>query len=281
MLSEHPVDVPREVLAKQAACEGILQELGSVLVAFSAGVDSTYLLALAVRTLGPERAVAGMGISPSLAGRERDAGRAFADQIGADLVEVDTAEMSNPAYQSNPADRCYHCKSELFCKLKQVAAERGLSTVVSGANFEDRGDFRPGLRAGDEQNVRNPLMEAGLTKAEIRLLSRALDLPTWDKPAMACLASRIPYGDAITDERLARVEAAEAFLNDLGFPGARVRAHDRLARIEVAPDQIVRFADETLRAKIPRRFRDLGFLYIALDLEGYRLGSLNETLDIR
>ncbi len=280
MSSEHLVDVPQEVLAKQAACEGILQELGSVLVAFSAGVDSTYLLALAVRTLGRERAVAGMGISPSLAGREREAGRAFADQIGADLVEIETGEMSNPAYQSNPADRCYHCKNALFCKLNEVAAQRGLRSVVSGANVEDRGDFRPGLKAGDEQNVRNPLMEAGLTKAEIRLLSRALDLPTWDKPAMACLASRIPYGESITDERLARVEAAEALLNDLGFPGARVRAHDRLARIEVAPDQIERLADEEVRSQIHRRCRELGFLYITLDLEGYRLGSLNETLNL-
>lgn len=261
---------------KLEACRNILTDLGRVLVAFSAGVDSTFLLALAVDVLGAENVVAAMGISPSLAQRERSCGHRLAESIGAELVEIETGELDNPEYSANPARRCFFCKSDLFGRLRALARERNIPAVVSGANADDTGDFRPGLRAAEEMGVRSPLLEAGLTKADIRAASRAMGLETWDKPAMACLASRVPYGQPITAEKLSRIERAENVLKDMGFIQCRVRDHGRLARIEVPADDIARAA--SLAGQISKALRESGYTYVTLDMTGFRSGSMNEVL---
>ena len=265
-----------EVRLRLDSCLRALEEMGRVMVAFSAGVDSTFLLALAVKALGRENVVAVMGISPSLAERERAMGRDLARTIGAELVEVATGELSDPAYAGNPANRCYYCKSDLFCRLKGLAEERGFAAVLSGANADDTGDFRPGIRAGEELGVRSPLLEAGLTKADIRAASKALELPTWDKPAMACLASRVAYGEAITADKLSRIEQAEYVLKDLGFRECRVRDHGTVARIEVPACEIERVVE--FRETIRESLEGLGYTYVAVDLRGFRSGSMNEVL---
>jgi uncharacterized protein len=260
-------------------CRAILRTFRSVVVAFSAGVDSTFLLALSVRTLGPESVLAAIGISPSLASREREAGRRIAGEIGAELVEVETSELRDAAYAANPARRCYYCKRSLFTALGALAGERGFEAVLCGANADDTGDFRPGIEAGEELGVRSPLLEAGLTKKDIRAASRAMGLPTWDKPAMACLASRVPYGQTITPEKLSRVERAEYAIRDLGFPQCRVRDHDPLARIEVLPEAFGRIVES--RQAIVESLMALGYRYVTLDLKGFRSGSMNEVLSIK
>lgn len=266
-----------ELQARLARCREILSSLGSAVVAFSAGVDSTFLLALAVDTLGADKVLAVMGVSPSLAGRERQMGGELAEKIGVELVEIETRELADANYAANPTDRCYYCKSELFCRLGEIATERGLAAVLSGANADDTGDFRPGLRAGAELGVRSPLMEAGLTKQQIRDASQAMGLDTWDKPAMACLASRVPYGQPITAERLSRIERAEYVLKDLGFAQCRLRDHDNLARIEV-PGELISAVVEH-KDRIVAAIKQLGYSYVTLDLQGFRSGSMNEVLD--
>ena len=268
-----------ELRQKIESCQNYLRTIGKIAVAFSAGVDSTFLLALAVDTLGSENVLAAIGISPSLAERERIEGQELAIAIGARYVEFQTGEMSNPDYAANPANRCYFCKNELFSKLGELARENGFDTIASGANADDTGDFRPGLKAGEELGVRNPLLEAGLTKDEIRTVSKAMGLPTWEKPAMACLASRVPYGQEISSEKLSRIEKAEYVLKDLGFRQCRVRDHEGIARIEVPKEDLARIIE--LREQIVDPLNALGFKYVSLDLKGFRSGSMNEVLTDR
>ena len=277
MTTTRAFDVLDEPLQKKlTACQEILRGLGSVVVAFSGGVDSTFLLALARAVLGREKVLAAMGVSPSLPRRERDEARALAQGIGAELVEIETGELDNPDYAANPARRCFFCKDDLFSRLGKLASSRGGATLLSGANADDTGDFRPGLEAGRCHGVVNPLMQAGLTKPDIRAASRAMNLPTWDKPAMACLASRVPYGQAITAETLARIEAAEDALKDLGFRACRVRDHAPVARIEVPANQLAKAIE--LRQPIVAALKRAGYTFVTLDLAALRTGSMIETL---
>ena len=277
MVGETDGNLDTELQRKLERCQAILKSLESVVVAFSAGVDSTFLLALAAKTLGPANVLAAMGISGSLAARERDSGRRLVKQIGTDLVEIETGEMADSNYSANPPDRCFYCKQDLFTRLNELAAQRNFGAVVSGANADDAGDFRPGMKAAKQLGVRSPLLEAGLTKDDVRAASRDIGLPTWNKPAMACLASRFPYGSVITPEKLLRVEKAEYVLKDLGFENCRVRHYGPLARIEVPSDR----ADEVLalREQIVGELKRLGYTYVSLDLEGLRSGSMNEVLE--
>jgi uncharacterized protein len=252
--------------------------MGSVLVSFSGGVDSSYLLKIAHRTLGAG-AVAATGLSQTYSPEEMDEARVVADEIGAELIIVDTAELTDPRYADNTHQRCFFCKTELYSRLKEVAESRGLRHVVDGSNTDDLDDFRPGLRAARDLGVRSPLQEVGLTKAEIRSLSERLGLRTWDKPAVACLASRFAYGDPITVEKLRQVAAAESAVRGLGFSGFRVRHHNDIARLEIPQDQFSRAiecADVLVDA-----LRLAGYQHAVLDLAGYRSGSTNEVLNAR
>ena len=276
MLSSAFDTLEADVRHKVAACEESLENLGTVVVAFSGGVDSTFLLALAAKALGRGNVLAVTGLSPSLAQRERRSAEQLAGQIGVELIEVCTGEMDDPDFVANTPDRCYHCKRELFCRLNELARQRGFNAVASGANADDAGDYRPGLRAGRELHVHHPLMDAGLSKSDIRAASRAMGLKTWNKPAMACLASRIPYGEAITEETLKRIEHAEYLLRDLGFTQCRVRDHDAIARIELPPEAMSHVMEH--REVIVDGLRELGYTYVTLDLQGFRSGSMNEVL---
>lgn len=250
----------------------------SVLVAFSGGVDSTLVLRAAHEALGP-RAVGATGLSQTYADEEMDDAKQLAATIGVEHLIVSTMELTDPRYANNSHQRCFFCKSELYSRLNQVAQERGIRTVADGANADDLDDFRPGMRAARELGVRSPLQEVGLGKSEIRTISRELGLPTWDKPAVACLSSRFAYGDPITVEKLRQVGAAETALRQLGFRGFRVRHHDDLARLEIPAEQMQRALE--LDARIVEVVREAGYRYVVLDLEGYRAGRMNEVLHAR
>ena len=262
--------------SKVRCCQHILRTLEGVVVAFSGGVDSTLLLALAAKTLGSPRVVAAIGLSPSLPEAEHRAARELAEGIGVELVGVETREVENPAYAANPFNRCFHCKHELFTRLKDLADRRGLAAVVAGANADDLGDFRPGLEVGRLLGVRNPLLEAELTKEDVRRASREMGLPTWDKPAMACLASRVPYGRPITAAVLKRIESAEDFLRQRGFRACRLRDHETVVRIEVPAADLPRMLE--MREAVVSALVAAGYTYVTLDLQGLRSGSMNEVL---
>lgn len=263
---------------KFEALKSSLAPLGQVAVAFSGGVDSTFLLWTAKQALG-EGAVALTARLRSVPEFElRDAG-SFCHAQGIRQIVVDIDELSLPAFRDNPPDRCYHCKQNILTHLKKAAGELGVSALAEGSNADDLGDYRPGRRAVLEAGVISPLLEAGMTKTEIRELSRRFGLPTWDKPAYACLASRIPFGEEITEEKLRRVERAEGLLMDLGFREIRVRAHGDMARVESRPEDIQALCRPDVRERLTEALRGLGFRYVSLDLEGYRRGSLNPRED--
>lgn len=261
---------------KAERAKAILFGLGRVGVSFSGGVDSTLLLCLAVEACGRDNVLALTGLSASLPRRELEAAREAARRLGVTHLEVETGEFADPAFRTNPPDRCYHCKKRRLAALRQAAAERGVGQVVEGTNRDDLADYRPGLRATEEAGVRSPLLEAGLGKEEIRALSRERGLAGWDRPAAACLASRVPYGVELTGERLTQVERAEEYLAGLGFSPVRVRHHGEVARIEVAPEERGRLLERA--AEVQAQLERLGFRYVALDLQGYRTGSLNRSL---
>lgn len=263
---------------KRNRLDALLRAAGRVAVGFSGGVDSTLLLRLAIDALGPGNVLAVVADTPTLPRREYEAARLLAASFGATCLTIHPGELDDPDFLANAPDRCYFCKHHLFEEIARVAAERGFARVLDGNNADDAGDYRPGRRAAQELGVQSPLMEAGLTKAEIRVLSRQLGLPTADKPAMACLASRIPYGTPVTTAALAQVERAESFLRDAGFTVCRVRHHGDVARIELAPEELPRACAAPMREHLARGIQAAGYRYAALDLLGYRMGSLNEVL---
>jgi uncharacterized protein len=266
-----------DLAAKYDRLRANVHGLGSVLVAYSGGVDSALLLKVAHDELG-EHALGVLAISPAYDDDETAAALAVAAQMSIPVVTVATQEMDNPAYVANGVDRCFHCKDELFDRIAPIAAERGLAHIAYGVNRDDLGDYRPGQKAARQHGVCGPLLDAELGKAEIRALAQHLGVPVWNKPALACYSSRIPYGTTVTVEALRRIGKAERVVRDLGFSRVRVRHHDSIARIEVDPNDLPRIIAPEVRAVIDRELRALGYLYITLDLRGYRTGSLNDVL---
>lgn len=262
---------------KLTALQNILKDLKSVLIAFSGGVDSTFLLKVAKDTLG-DKVLAVIAESPTFPADEVIYAEELCQKYGVDYQIIQTAEFNDEKFLNNTKDRCYYCKSELFSKLIAIAKEKNIPYVLDGSNFDDKSDYRPGGRAKCELGVKSPLMEAGITKQEIREMSKELGVPTWDKPSYACLSSRIPYGTRITKEILNMVGEGEKFLRSLGFKQLRVRHHGNTARIEVDQEAIPEIVQEEIRDQIAKKFEELGYTYVTLDLKGYRTGSLNEIL---
>ena len=261
--------------AKYEHLKSLLKEMGGIVVGYSGGVDSTFLAKVATDVLG-DQALSVAAISESYPKAEREEGRQFAEQLGLNYIEVETSELENPEYRRNESNRCFFCKQELMIHLQQVANERGIEVISLGTVTDDLGDYRPGQSAAKQAGARFPLVEADLSKDDVRALSQALEIPTWDKPAFACLSSRFPYGEEITREKLEMVEQAEDVLREMGFRQFRVRHHNNLARVEVAPEEM-----ESLFRQgetVYQRLKDIGYQYIAMDLKGYRSGSMNEVL---
>ncbi len=273
MNSENTADI----LKKYDGLKAHLVSFGSVAVAFSSGVDSTFLLHAAKDALG-DNVIAVTASSCSFPVRELNEAKTFCEKEGIRQFIIESNELEIEGFSHNPRNRCYLCKHELFEKIKKLADEQGMAEVAEGSNLDDNGDYRPGLQAVAELGIKSPLRETGFTKQEIRDLSKLFGLPTWNKQSFACLASRFPYGDVITEKKLGMVDKAEQLLLDMGFHQLRVRIHDTLARIELSPDEFGKFMEEGTRLEVNKRFKEFGFSYVALDITGYRTGSMNETL---
>ena len=264
---------------KEQSLHEFLRRYSSAVVAFSGGVDSSYLAYASNQVLG-EAARAVTALSPSVSELQEKLVRDFVSSFKLNHCFVDTSEMENPEYTANPTNRCYFCKSELFSRLDKLRAEWGIDVIFDGSNADDVGDYRPGRKAADEEQVVSPLIEVGMTKEDIRLLSKKWGLPTWDLPAMPCLSSRLPYGVEVTPEKLRQVESAEQYLRTLGLEQFRVRHHEELARIEIASSEMAKVLDLRLFEQISHKLKTFGYPYVTLDLEGFRSGSLNELLQI-
>src|SRR6185503_130591 len=272
-----PCRHPMNAIAKEERLRGIFRELDSVIVAYSGGVDSSYVAYVANAELGP-RAVCITGHSASLPAYQRVEIDNVVRRFGFNHEVIQTEELQNESYRANNSDRCFFCKDELYTKLESVARDRGIQNIVDGSTVDDLGDYRPGRQAAAQHAVRSPLIEVGLSKSEVRELSRNVDLPTWDKPASPCLSSRIAYGTTVTIERLSKIDRGEEILREFGFREFRVRHHDQLVRLQIAPAEMDRVLRKELIQELATRFRELGFKYVTLDLQGFRSGSMNEVL---
>jgi pyridinium-3,5-biscarboxylic acid mononucleotide sulfurtransferase len=277
-MHELPCGLPMNAIAKEERLRGIFRELDSVIVAYSGGVDSSYVAYVANAELGP-RAVCITGQSASLPAFQRVEIDDVVKRFGFNHEVIRTEELENDSYRANNPDRCFFCKDELYTKLESLARARGIQHIVDGSTVDDLGDYRPGRQAAAQHAVRSPLIEVGLSKSEVRELSHKATLPTWDKPASPCLSSRIAYGTTVTIERLSKVDRGEEILREFGFREFRVRHHDQLVRLEIAPAEMDRVLRKELIEELAKRFRELGFKYVTLDLQGFRSGSMNEVLD--